>query len=55
MAVATSTIETDGRALTVSDAGDPGGAPILFHHEGHLTLLLPRPVGRIDEWLLERL
>ena len=32
MAVATITIETDGRALTVYDAGDPGGAPILFHH-----------------------
>ena len=32
MAVAMITIETDGRALTVYDAGDPGGSPILFHH-----------------------
>jgi pimeloyl-ACP methyl ester carboxylesterase len=32
MAVATTTIETDGRALTVYEAGDPDGAPILFHH-----------------------
>ena len=33
MAVTTSTIAaTGGRSLTVYDAGDPSGAPILFHH-----------------------
>lgn len=33
MAVRTSTIETaEGRSLVVYDAGDPAGAPILFHH-----------------------
>jgi pimeloyl-ACP methyl ester carboxylesterase len=29
---ATSIQASEGRALTVYDAGDPGGAPILFHH-----------------------
>ena len=33
MAVRTSTIAAAGnRSITVYDAGDPGGAPILFHH-----------------------
>ena len=33
MAVRESAIETaDGRLLTVYDAGDPAGAPVLFHH-----------------------